>query len=98
MAKKIFEDNYLNLSKQQLDSLVIFSIGTDGGDGPTDAAGAWIDLDKYSSLGSQEYLNNFDSYHYFEKVGSLIKTGPTGTNLMDLRGIGSKDSLLIESN
>jgi glycerate 2-kinase len=98
MANKVFKENYLKLSENELNSLVIFSIGTDGGDGPTDAAGAWIDMEKYTSLKPHEYLNNFDSYSYFEKVGSLIKTGPTGTNLMDLRGIGTKDSLLIKGD
>jgi len=34
---------------------------------------------------AQGYLDNNDSYHYFEKYGGLIKTGPTGTNVMDVR-------------
>lgn len=91
MADKIFHKNLLNLDQELLKSLVIFSIGTDGGDGPTDAAGAWVDKERFSKLDHQDYLNNFDSYTYFEKVGTLIKSGPTGTNLMDLRGIGPKE-------
>lgn len=91
MADKIFHQNILNLDQDLLESLVIFSIGTDGGDGPTDAAGAWVDKKHFSKLNHQSYLKNFDSYTYFEKVGTLIKSGPTGTNLMDLRGIGPKE-------
>ncbi len=65
------------------------SIGTDGTDGPTDAAGAWIDqntwkLVKEKKLDIQAYLQRNDSYHFFEKLGHLIKTGPTGTNVMDM--------------
>lgn len=65
------------------------SIGTDGSDGPTDAAGAWIDYESYKkakkmNLNAEEYLKNNDSYHFFNKLGQLIKTGPTRTNVMDL--------------
>lgn len=65
------------------------SIGTDGTDGPTDAAGAWIDqlsfeLSQKANLDILAYLNNNDSYHFFDKLGQLIKTGPTGTNVMDM--------------
>ncbi len=67
--------------------LKVFSIGTDGSDGPTDAAGAYIDYNLYQSLECIPFLKNFDSYHYFEKLGSLIKTGPTKTNVMDIRMI-----------
>ena len=65
----------------------ILSIGTDGTDGPTDAAGAYIDYELFKSLDPSNYLEKFDSYHYFEKLNTLIKTGPTGTNVMDLRCI-----------
>jgi len=65
------------------------SIGTDGTDGPTDAAGAWIDQHSYTlsqkaNLDILTYLENNDSYHFFDKLGQLIKTGPTGTNVMDM--------------
>lgn len=65
----------------------ILSIGTDGGDGPTDAAGAYINYKLYSNLNPAEFLSHFDSYSYFDKLGTLIKTGPTKTNVMDLRCI-----------
>ena len=69
--------------------IVLISLGTDGGDGITDAAGAIATNETYSlglSLGldSSEYLQRNDSYHYFEKLGDLIKTGPTLTNVNDL--------------
>ncbi len=67
--------------------LKICSIGTDGSDGPTDAAGAYIDYNLFKSLDYTEYLENFDSYHYFKKLGTLIRTGPTKTNVMDIRMI-----------
>jgi glycerate-2-kinase len=63
----------------------IISLGTDGGDGPTDAAGAYINYQIYCQLEADSYLSNFNSYEYFEKVNSLLITGPTKTNVMDLR-------------
>ena len=68
---------------------VLVSIGTDGTDGPTDAAGAIIDdesAEKARRLGLDwhNYLENNDSYAFFSKTGDLIKTGPTQTNVMDL--------------
>ncbi len=62
----------------------IFSGGTDGLDGPTDAAGAIAD-ERTPLAGAREFLANNDSYHFFEKVDALVKTGPTGTNVMDVR-------------
>jgi hydroxypyruvate reductase len=62
----------------------IFSAGTDGLDGPTDAAGAAAD-EKTPMAGAREFLDNNDSYTFFEKLDALIKTGPTGTNVMDVR-------------
>ncbi len=69
-------------------NIVVLSIGSDGRDGPTDAAGAIVDNNtvvKAYSLGINpiEYLDNNDSYHFFEKVGGLIKIGYTGTNIND---------------
>ena len=65
---------------------VIFSAGTDGTDGPTDAAGAIADG---ATLGRNpdalRYLMANDSYHYFEPLGDLVITGPTNTNVMDVR-------------
>lgn len=69
--------------------VVILSGGTDGTDGPTDAAGAMFDSDsmeklKTHSLNPEAYLYGNDAYHFFEKTGGLIKTGPTQTNVMDV--------------
>ncbi len=69
-----------------LPDTVIFSAGTDGTDGPTDAAGAIADG---ATLGRNpdalRYLTANDSYHYFESLGDLVITGPTNTNVMDVR-------------
>ena len=69
---------------------LFLSLGTDGIDGPTDAAGAWIGpatIEKADSLSLNPYhfLEENDSYSFFRRVGGLIKTGPTHTNVMDLR-------------
>jgi hydroxypyruvate reductase len=68
----------------------MMSAGTDGTDGPTDAAGAFADgktLNRARTMGLDpwSFLKENDSYHFFEKLGDLIITGPTGTNVMDLR-------------
>jgi glycerate 2-kinase len=62
---------------------VIVSVGTDGIDGNTDAAGAISDSD-ISTQEMSKFLRNNDSYHFFKKYGGLIFTGPTHTNLMDI--------------
>jgi len=62
----------------------VFSAGTDGLDGPTDAAGAIAD-EGTPLAGARQSLDNNDSYHFFEKLSALVKTGPTGTNVMDVR-------------
>jgi glycerate 2-kinase len=65
---------------------VVFSAGTDGSDGPTDAAGAIADGATLARRpGAAQFLANNDSYHYFEALGDLVKTGPTNTNVMDVR-------------
>ena len=71
------------------DQIILISLATDGGDGPTDAAGAVVTNQTYSigmakGLNPSEFLENNDSYHYFEPLGDLIKTGPTLTNVNDL--------------
>jgi glycerate 2-kinase len=73
-----------------LGDTVILSAGTDGTDGPTDAAGAIADgatLARAQALGldASVYLTNNDSYHFFQATGDLIKTGPTGTNVADIQ-------------
>lgn len=73
-----------------LDGIVILSGGTDGEDGPTDAAGAWIDSAVWEACRKHgrvpdEYLRRNDAYHFFEPLGRLLKTGPTHTNVCDVR-------------
>jgi len=70
--------------------VVVLSGGTDGTDGPTDAAGAIADgrtVPRAERLGlnAGRYLAENDSYHFFEPLGALLKTGPTNTNVMDVR-------------
>jgi len=70
--------------------MVILSLGTDGTDGPTDAAGAIVDGDsinraKKIGLNSYEYLKQNDSYNFFKNLNNLIITGHTNTNVMDIR-------------
>jgi glycerate-2-kinase/glycosidase len=73
-----------------LDSVVILSGGTDGTDGPTDAAGALCDgetVHKALSKGmkAMDYLYDNNAYPFFKKLDDLLITGPTNTNVMDLR-------------
>jgi glycerate-2-kinase len=63
--------------------ITLLAAGTDGSDGPTDAAGAIIDEKTYRSE-AESYLRNNDAYTFFEKYGGLVKTGATHTNVMDL--------------
>jgi hydroxypyruvate reductase len=65
--------------------VTIFSAGTDGLDGPTDAAGAVVESGRKIPPDARRFLDDNDSYRYFEREGGLIKTGPTGTNVMDVR-------------
>jgi glycerate 2-kinase len=78
------------LAEGSQDGITILSGGTDGEDGPTDAAGAMCDeavLASARSLGLDpaEFLAVNNSYPFFEQTGGLLKTGPTHTNVMDLR-------------
>ena len=72
---------------------VAASVGTDGVDGPTDAAGAIVDtttLSRAMTAGldaPERYLENNDSYRFFDRLGDLIRTGPTDTNVGDLQVI-----------
>ena len=71
-------------------NIVILSGGTDGEDGPTDAAGAFVDAEviaaaRARSLDSRDYLRRNDAYSFFEPLAALIKTGPTHTNVCDVR-------------
>lgn len=72
------------------ENAALISGGTDGEDGPTDAAGAMISAEQFSvfstkTLDPQAYLNNNDAYHFFDQIDGLIKTGPTHTNVCDIR-------------
>jgi hydroxypyruvate reductase/glycerate 2-kinase len=73
-----------------LRNLVILSGGTDGEDGPTDAAGAVADESTWHKAAAMKlnpatYLNRNDAYAFFEATGDLLKTGLTQTNVMDVR-------------
>ena len=68
------------------------SIGTDGIDGPTDAAGAIVDSTTMqrahaAGLAPEVFLNDNNTYVFFERLGDLVKTGPTATNVGDLQVI-----------
>lgn len=74
--------------------LVFLSGGTDGEDGPTDAAGAYFDSEiiarvqrmmSSDQISPEDYLARNDAYTFFERCGGLLKSGPTGTNVCDLR-------------
>lgn len=75
-----------------LSGAAVFSLGSDGTDGPTDAAGGYVDGSTAQALGEQgvdifAVLKDNDSYHALEKTGGLIKTGPTGTNVNDIAAV-----------
>jgi glycerate-2-kinase len=84
------------LEIEGVDGITMLSAGTDGTDGPTDAAGAVVDGEtviKARKFGLEpvEYLKNNDSYNFFKRFDSLtgekthLITGPTGTNVMDMQ-------------
>jgi hydroxypyruvate reductase/glycerate 2-kinase len=75
-----------------LDGVAILSGGTDGEDGPTDAAGACADASTLQRAAShalrpEPFLDRHDAYHFFQTTGDLLKTGLTQTNVMDVRVI-----------
>jgi hydroxypyruvate reductase len=72
-----------------LDGVALVTLATDGGDGPTDAAGAVVTGETFQraenkGLVPADFLSRNDSYHFFEALDDLIKTGPTLTNVNDL--------------
>jgi len=74
----------------ELNNVVVLSAGTDGTDGPTDAAGAIVDgttvqRGRAQGLNAHEFLARNDSYHFLQATGDLLITGPTLTNVMDLQ-------------
>ncbi len=82
---------------ERIEDLVIASVGTDGTDGPTDAAGGFTDgnmmaLARKNHLDARKHLTQNNAYPFLERLGYLIKTGPTGTNVMDIQIILCKKS------
>jgi len=78
-----------------LEGVTIFSVGSDGTDGPTDAAGGIVDGESAQIMQEENvdpivHLNNNDSYRALNASGDLIMTGPTGTNVNDLMVILAK--------
>lgn len=72
-----------------VEGVVLLSAGTDGTDGPTDAAGAFADGASWSrakaaGLDPEAMLANNDAYSLFDRLGDLLRTGPTGTNVNDV--------------
>lgn len=72
-----------------LNGAAVFSVGSDGTDGPTDAAGGYVDGDTIAALQVKgldvfTVLRENDAYHALQAVGGLIVTGPTGTNVNDV--------------
>lgn len=80
------------LGTPHLQAVTVLSGGTDGEDGPTDAAGAVADAEIWKTASQaglrwQDYLARHDSYTFWKQAGGLFQTGLTGTNVMDLRVI-----------
>lgn len=78
------------LGAEGMRRVAIVSGGTDGEDGPTDAAGAIADESTWASAHRQgltpaSFLTRHDAYSFFDPIGSLLRTGPTQTNVMDVR-------------
>lgn len=72
-----------------LPGVLLVTLATDGGDGPTDAAGAIVTGEtlargQTAGLDVNDFLNRNDAYHYFDLLGNLLRTGPTQTNVNDL--------------
>lgn len=72
-----------------MSNVAVFSVGSDGTDGPTDAAGGYVDgftAEKLKHMGIEvsDVLQDNDAYHALQKVDGLVITGPTGTNVNDL--------------
>ncbi|MCI4626407.1 MAG: glycerate kinase, partial [Candidatus Magnetoovum sp. WYHC-5] len=78
------------IATRQVKAIALLSAGTDGIDGATDAAGAFVLDDTISSamaigLNPEVFLQNNDSYNFFANIGQLFITGQTGTNVMDIQ-------------
>jgi len=74
---------------REMENVMLISLATDGEDGPTDAAGAVVTGETCQrgerlGLDAADYLSRNDAYHFFQQLGDLIQTGPSGTNVNDL--------------
>ncbi len=90
MSKLLFLDNVLQLPSSELKKLEIISVATDGGDGPTEHAGGRLNFKRLqeatmNGFDLEDYLKRNDSLSFLQKTGSALQTGPSGTNVMDLR-------------
>lgn len=90
LALSLLAGFYETGSAESLPNLAFASGGTDGEDGPTEAAGAWFDSSIVAEaierhLDPQPYLENANAYEFFHQLNALIQIGPTGTNVCDLR-------------
>ena len=85
------DDRQKSVAEESLfERQLILSGGTDGEDGPTDAAGGFVDRSVVEMMIAQQlnpaiYLQQNDAYHFLERTGGLLKTGPTHTNVCDVR-------------
>jgi glycerate 2-kinase len=82
----------LKLGAQGMRGVTVLSAGTDGEDGPTDAAGAVADGRTLAALvqhqlDAADFLRRHDAYTLFDRAGGLLRTGLTGTNVMDVRAV-----------
>jgi hydroxypyruvate reductase len=80
----------MSANRDIMSRIWFLSASTDGNDGPTDAAGAFADIvllkkADHHRLSINHYLKQNDSYHFFEEVDGLLKTGPTNTNVCDMQ-------------
>lgn len=87
---ELFEKNVLSLSEKEMEKVFIASLATDGDDGNSNSAGAFLDFTTWKvakalGLDPFEYLQNSNSASFFERLGCAYLTGTTGTNVMDLR-------------
>ncbi|MBI5853069.1 MAG: DUF4147 domain-containing protein [Planctomycetes bacterium] len=92
MAKALFHERRTSLDDAALDRALVLSLATDGSDGPTDAAGGFLTralAGDGAAAGAEldDALARSDSLSYLERRGAAFRTGPSGTNLMDLRAI-----------
>jgi hydroxypyruvate reductase len=89
IAKEVVDSGNPAQALEGYDHIVMLSGGTDGTDGPTDAAGAIADGStitraRAKALNPGEFLKENDSYHFFKQLDDLVITGPTRTNVMDI--------------